>query len=52
MKVEDTVFAPLVTAPDRAGQRANDAVELHRDNMNQRLEQDEGGTGEDPPAGD
>lgn len=52
MKVEDTVFAPVVTAPARVQDRANAAVELHRENMNERLEQDEGDGDEEVPAGD
>ena len=52
MKVEDTVFAPVVTAPARVQDRTNAAVELHRENMNERLEQDEGGGDEEVPAGD
>ena len=42
MKVEDTVFAPVVTAPKRAQDRSNAAVELHRENLEKRLEEDEG----------
>ena len=52
MKVEDTVFAPVVTAPARVQDRTNTAVELHRENMNERLERDEGAGDEDVPAGD
>jgi hypothetical protein len=43
MRVEDTVFAPVVTAPERAGERANAAVDQHRRSMEQRLEEDEAG---------
>jgi hypothetical protein len=50
MKVEDTVFAPVVTAPERAGDRANAAVELHRGNLDRRLEEDEGAPADEPPA--
>jgi hypothetical protein len=42
MKVEDTSFAPLVTAPERVQDRANAAVDLHRGNLDKRLEADEG----------
>ena len=52
MKVEDTVFAPVVTAPARVQDRTNAAVELHRENMNERLEQDEGEGDDEVPAGD
>ena len=49
MKVEDTAFGPLIGTQDKARDRANAAVELHRENMNERLEQDEGGgAGEEP----
>ena len=52
MKVEDTVFAPVVTAPARVQDRANAAVDLHREKMNERLERDEGDGDEDAPPGD
>ncbi len=52
MKVEDTAFGPLIGTQDKARDRANAAVDLHRDNMNERLEQDEGANGEKEPAGD
>ena len=52
MKVEDTVFAPVVTAPARVQDRANAAVDLHRQEMDRRLEQDEGDGEKDPPADD
>jgi hypothetical protein len=50
MKVEDTVFAPVVTAPERARDRANAAVELHRGNLDRRLQEDEGAPADEPPA--
>jgi hypothetical protein len=49
MKVEDTAFGPLVTAPKKVQDRTNAAVELNRESMNRRLEEDEGGS---PPAED
>jgi hypothetical protein len=52
MKVEDTVFAPVVTAPARVQDRTNDAVDLHRENMKERLERDEGESDEEAPPGD
>jgi hypothetical protein len=52
MKVEDTVFAPVVTAPARVQDRANSAVDLHRENMNERLERDEGAGDDEAPAPD
>jgi hypothetical protein len=42
LQVEDTVFAPVVTAPERVQDRANAAVELHRENLDERVEKDEG----------
>lgn len=44
MKVEDTAFGPLIGTQDKARDRANAAVELHRENLEERLEEDEGGT--------
>lgn len=52
MKVEDTAFGPLVGTQDKARDRANAAVDLHRENMNERLERDEGDGGKEQPAGD
>ncbi len=46
MKVEDTAFGPLIGTQDKARDRANAAVELHRESMDRRLEQDE-----DAPTG-
>jgi hypothetical protein len=43
MKVEDTAFGPLIGTQDKARERANAAVDLHRENLNERLEADEGG---------
>ncbi len=42
MKVEDTAFGPLIGTQDQARDRANAAVEEHRENLNERLEEDEG----------
>jgi hypothetical protein len=42
MKVEDTAFGPLIGTQDKALDRANAAVEEHRGNLNERLEEDEG----------
>jgi hypothetical protein len=42
MKVEDTVFGPLVGTPEKVEDRANAAVEVHREKLDERLEQDEG----------
>jgi len=52
MKVEDTAFGPLIGTQDKARDKANAAVELHRENMNQRLEEAEGGGKKEEPAGD
>lgn len=41
-KPEDTVFGDLVTAPDRAEDRANAAVEAHREALQERLRESEG----------
>jgi ABC-type glycerol-3-phosphate transport system substrate-binding protein len=50
MKVEDTVFGPLVGTPKKVQDRTDAAAEQYRESLNQRLEQDEGGTKkEDPP---
>jgi hypothetical protein len=51
MKVEDTVFGDLVGTQDTVRDRTNAAVDLHRDNLDKRLEADEGATQEEP-AGD
>jgi len=42
MKVEDTAFGPLIGTQDKARDRANAAVEEHRENLEERLEEDEG----------
>lgn len=52
MKVEDTAFGPLIGTQDKARDRANAAVEVHRENMNERLEQDEGGGASEEPTED
>jgi hypothetical protein len=52
MKVEDTAFGPLVGTQDKARDRANAAVEVHRESMNKRLDEVEGANREDEPAGD
>jgi len=51
MKVEDTAFGPLIGTQDKARDDANAAVELHRESLNKRLEEDEGAPKEEP-AGD
>jgi nitrous oxide reductase accessory protein NosL len=48
MKVEDTVFGDLIGTQDKARDGANAAVELHRESLNKRLEEDEGASKEEP----
>lgn len=52
MKVEDTAFGPLIGTQDKARDRANAAVDQHREIMNERLKQDEGDNGKEEPARD
>ncbi len=52
MKVEDTAFGPLIGTQDKARDRANAAVDVHRENMRGRLDEAEGVDREEPPAGD
>jgi len=52
LKVEDTAFGPLVGTQDKARDRANAAVDQHREDMNERLERDEGADDREDPAGD
>jgi hypothetical protein len=42
MKVEDSAFGDLVGTQDKARDRANAAVDLHREQLKERLEEDEG----------
>ena len=42
MKAEDTALGPLIGTQDKARDRANAAVDAHRENLNERLEKDEG----------
>ena len=48
MKVEDTAFGPLIGTQDKARDRTNAAVELHRESLNKRLEEDEGAPKKEP----
>ena len=52
MKVEDTAFGPLIGTQDKARDRSNAAVELHRESLDRRLEEDEGAPREEEPAED
>ena len=51
MKVEDTAFGPLIGTQDKARDRANAAVEAHREALDDRLRED-GGAPREEPAGD
>jgi hypothetical protein len=51
IKAEDTAFGTLVGAPKKVEDSTDAAADQYRDSMNQRLEQDEGGSREEP-AGD
>ncbi len=42
MKVEDTAFGPLVGTPKKVQDRTDAAAETYRENLNQRLDEDEG----------
>jgi len=46
MKPEETVVGGLVTAPARAEDRANAALDAHREELQQRLREDEGDAAE------
>jgi hypothetical protein len=48
MKVEDTAFGPLVTTPQKVEDRTGAAADLYRQNMNERLSEDEGAPREEP----
>jgi hypothetical protein len=50
MKVEDTAFGPLVGTPEQVRERTDAAAAQHRDTMNRRIEDDEGGSREEQPA--
>jgi hypothetical protein len=47
MKPEETVFRDLVTAPEKAQDRTNAAMEAHREALESRLREDEGAAPED-----
>ncbi len=48
MKVEDTVFGDLVGTQDKARDRANQAVDVRREGLESRLEEDEGAPPQEP----
>jgi hypothetical protein len=51
MKVEDTVFGPLVGTPKKVEDRVEASQDQYRESLNRRLEEDEGGgpKDEEPP---
>lgn len=52
MKVEDTAFGPLVGTPKKVQDRTDAAAETYRDNLNERLDADEGANKKDEPPED
>jgi hypothetical protein len=47
MKPEETVFRDLVTAPKKAEDRTNAAMDAHREALEQQLRESEGETGKE-----
>ena len=52
MKVEDTAFGPLVGTPKKVQEKTDAAAETYRDNLNERLDEDEGANKKDEPPQD
>jgi len=52
MKVEDTAFGPLVGTPKRVQAKTDAAAETYRENLNKRLDEDEGANKKDEPPQD
>ena len=52
MKVEDTAFGPLVGTPKKVQDKTDAAAETYRDNLNERLDEDEGTNKKEEPAED
>ena len=52
MKVEDTAFGPLVGTPKKVQDKTDAAAETYRDNLNKRLDEDEGANKKDEPPQD
>jgi len=52
MKVEDTAFGPLVGTPKKVQNKTDAAAETYRDNLNERLDEDEGANKKDEPPQD
>jgi hypothetical protein len=50
MKVEDTVFGPLVGTPKKVEDRVNSSIDAHREDLDRRLQEDDGASAEEPPA--
>lgn len=46
MDREDTFAGPLIAAPDKAADRTSAAIDSHREDMEKRLQEDEGEGGE------
>ena len=47
MKPEETVFRDLVTAPKKAEDRTNAAMDVHREALEKQLRESEGETGKE-----
>ncbi len=52
MKVEDPAFGPLVGTPKKVQNKTDAAAETYRDNLNERLDEDEGANKKDEPPQD
>jgi len=52
MKVEDTAFGPLVGTPKKVQDKTDAAAEKYRENLNERLDADEGVNNKDEPPQD
>lgn len=52
IKPEENVFGTLVGAPKKVQDSTDAAAGQYRDSMNQRLEEDEGGSRKEEPSGD
>lgn len=52
MRVEDTAFGPLVGTPKKVQDQTDAAARKYRDNLNERLDTDEGVNKKDDPPED
>jgi hypothetical protein len=52
MRVEDTAFGPLVGTPKKVQDKTDAAAKKYRDNLNERLDTDEGANKKDEPPQD